>query len=152
MVFPRVISSNPRYFPEDESWWIQSFGLNSLIPYANHGAGIFTQMLVNIPYMEHVGMVLFMVCRPLSRYQGDGIHSPLIHWYFRRLFLLFYHDLNHVNPGWINPVYGCFNWEGTIKKYEIAALWGIPPNESTMVFLNPEMTLYGFHYLVSNYN
>ena len=43
--------------------------LNSLIPYANHMVLVYLpQMLVNIPYMEHVGMVLFMVCRPLSRY------------------------------------------------------------------------------------
>ena len=32
----------------------------------------------------------------------------------------------NVNPGLINPKQ-LFNWEGTIKKYQIMAIGGIPP-------------------------
>ena len=34
---------------------------------------------------------------------------------------------NSVNPGWINPK-RLFNWEGTIKKYQIMTIGGAPPN------------------------
>ena len=34
----------------------------------------------------------------------------------------------NVNPGLINPVYGCFIGGDTIKKYQIMTIGGIAPN------------------------
>ena len=33
----------------------------------------------------------------------------------------------NVNPGLINPVYGCLIGGDTIKKYHIVTIWRVPP-------------------------
>ena len=45
------------------------------------------------------------------------------HWFGGLVFIAIWYN---VNPGLINPK-RLFNWEGTIKKYQIMTIGGVPP-------------------------
>ena len=52
-------------------------------------------------------------------------------------------SISNVNPGLINPK-RLFNWEGTIKKYQMKCLLEeYPPKWSYTMVFNPGLTLYG---------
>ena len=58
---------------------------------------------------------------------------------------------NNVNPGLINPVYGCLIGRVPFKKkYQIMTIGGVTPLINKLWFINPGLTLH--MYLPSGYD
>ena len=65
-----VTNNSGQIVPGLKSWW--PIGEVRIYPYANHGAGIFIYIYIifmaqflwiNIPYMEHLGIVMHVLCK-----------------------------------------------------------------------------------------